>query len=255
MTKLTFVSLAAALTFIAGSATAGPDPSMRTRDDRVDDRVACIDGREQAAVAACTRLIGSGSLATEDLAAAFYNRARHWADIREFDSAIRDLNEVIRLFPQDAETFNARGLAYLQKNDNERAISDFDRAIALDPNYAPPLTNRGLAHQNSGRLERAIQDYDQSIRLNPNSSLAFTNRGSVYMERGELDRAIQDFDQAISLDPRQFLALLNRGLTFAKLGQCDRVLKDQEEMARISPAFAGLLEHTKQSCQQGRGAR
>jgi tetratricopeptide (TPR) repeat protein len=115
--------------------------------------------------------------------------------------------------PQNlAVAFSHRGLAYGRKRQYDRAIQDFDQAIRLNPNNAIAFSNRGAAYASKGQYDRAIQDFDQAIRLNPNNADAFSNRGAAYGRKGQPDRAIQDFDQAIRLNPNNADALRNRGL-------------------------------------------
>ena len=66
----------------------------------------------------------------------------------------------------------------------DRAIQDYDQAIRLNPNYASAFNNRGLAYVNKGDNDRAIQDYDQAIKLNPNDTVAIKNRADAVAKRG-----------------------------------------------------------------------
>jgi tetratricopeptide (TPR) repeat protein len=56
-------------------------------------------------------------------------------------------------------------LAYFAKGQYERAIQDYDEAIRLRPNYAKAFNNRGNAYRKLGQNERAIEDYDEAIHL------------------------------------------------------------------------------------------
>ena len=101
---------------------------------------------------------------------------------------------------EHAIAFNNRGTAYNDKGQYDRAIQDFDQAIRLDPNYALAFNNRGIAYDDKGQYDRAIQDYDQAIKLDPNYASLQQPR-HAYDDKGQYDRAIQDYDQAIKLDP------------------------------------------------------
>src|SRR6516162_10540792 len=135
------------------------------------------DSTDDQTIAGCTRVIQSGRENQRDLASAYYNR----------------------------------GLAYGHKGDFDRAIRDFDQAIKINPNYVEALYSRGLTYSNKGLWDRAIQDYDEAIKLNPNYVRAISNRGSAYLAKRQYDRAIQDYDQAIKLDPNEAIPLNNRG--------------------------------------------
>ena len=49
----------------------------------------------------------------------------------------------------------------------QRAIQDLDEAIRLDPQYAHAYFIRGTAYDRLGQTEQANQDFDEAIRLDP----------------------------------------------------------------------------------------
>jgi tetratricopeptide (TPR) repeat protein len=67
-----------------------------------------------------------------------------------------------------AIAYNNRGNAYAEKGDYDRAIQDFDQSIKLAPTYAKPFNNRGVAHLRKGEHDLAINAFDEAIKLNPN---------------------------------------------------------------------------------------
>jgi tetratricopeptide (TPR) repeat protein len=151
------------------------------------------------------------------------------------DRAIEDLDQAIRLDPNNALAFSTRGYAYLGKGQYDRAIEDLDQAILLNPNNAEVLRNRGIAYANKGQPDRAIEDYDQAIRLDPNNALAFNNRGYAYLGKGQYDRAIQDLDQAIRLNPNYALAFNNRGNAYGAKGLYDQAIADFTKAIELKP--------------------
>jgi tetratricopeptide (TPR) repeat protein len=103
-----------------------------------------------------------------------------------------------------------RGNAYRNKDQYDRAIQDYNQAIKLNPKDSFPFNNRGNAYFNKGQYDRAIQDYNQAIKLNPTFAMAFNGRGAAYAGKGQFDNAIRDYDQAIKLNPSFELAIKNR---------------------------------------------
>jgi len=79
-----------------------------------------------------------------------------------------------------------RSAAYKHKGDYDRAIQDYDQALRLNPAYAAALYGRGLAYAQKGDHDRATQDYDQSLRIDSNFANTFVVRGNALRP----DRAI-----------------------------------------------------------------
>ena len=59
------------------------------------------------------------------------------------------------------------GDAWHAAKNYDRAIADYTEAIRIDPTFASAYTSRGLAWRIKGNFHKAISDYSQAIRLDP----------------------------------------------------------------------------------------
>ena len=109
------------------------------------EQSACLDGSGNDAVAACTRVVDTGLLQDRALADIYHKRGATWIDLRQYDRAVDDFTQAIRLRPDNPVAFNDRGVTYMKKGDYDRAIADFDQAIGLFPNYGLAIANRVIA--------------------------------------------------------------------------------------------------------------
>ncbi|MDR1325554.1 MAG: tetratricopeptide repeat protein, partial [Treponema sp.] len=154
---------------------------------------------------------GESGTSAPKTAGAFLDRGIALASQGEYESAIVDYTQAIRLDPNYALAYYNRGVAYHNKGDYDRAIADYTQAIRLDPNYALAYNSRGNAYYNKEDYDRAIADYTQVIRLDPNYALAYYSRGNAYYNKEDYDRAIADYTQVIRLDPNYTFAYYSRG--------------------------------------------
>jgi tetratricopeptide (TPR) repeat protein len=54
---------------------------------------------------------------------------------KQYDLAIKDLTEAIRLEPNVAFSYGIRGAAYNQLGQENKAIRDLEKALSLDPDF------------------------------------------------------------------------------------------------------------------------
>jgi len=204
-----------------------------------DDVAGCYkESNPDLVIDYCTRSIGATQLSASNLAIIFTNRGSAYNHKGDYDQAIQDFNQAIRLDPNCAYAFNGLGNANNGKGDYDQAIQDYDRAIRLIPSYGYAFNGRGNAYSSKGEYDRAIQDYDQAIRLTPNYANAFNGRGNAYSSKGEYDRAIQDFDQAIRFTPSHAYAFNGRGNAYNHKSEYDRAIQDFDQAIRLNPNYA-----------------
>src|SRR5437763_16510929 len=82
-----------------------------------------------------------------------------------------------------ADAYRARRLPYFFKHEYDRAIADCDDAIKLNPKDAKSYYVRGLAYHLKGEYDRAIADFDQTIKLDPKYTDAYTYQAAAYQAR------------------------------------------------------------------------
>jgi tetratricopeptide (TPR) repeat protein len=168
-------------------------------------------------------------------ALAYIGRGTAWRAKGEYDRAIADHSEAVRLDPKDARAYNNRGTAWYAKGEYDRAIADYNEAIRLDPAYATAYYGRGTTSYAKGEYDRAIVDYNEAIRLDPKDATAYVGRGAAWPFKGEYDRAIADYNEAVRLDPKDAKAYIGRGAAWHGKAEYDRAIADHSKAIRLDP--------------------
>ena len=185
----------------------------------------------------------------------FVESGKKHYDEGDYDRAIADYDQAIRLNPQGATAHKGRALVCLLKGECDRAIADYDQAIRLSPQDAGAYFCRGLVYGRMGERDRAIADYGQAIRLNPQFAAAYSDRGFAYQCNGEHDRAIADFDQAIRFDPRDADAYVNRGVSYSNKGGYDCAIADFDHALAINPNLQFAAEGKRDAEEKRAGQK
>lgn len=134
-------------------------------------------------------------------------RGEELSGAREYDRAIADYSDAIRLKPDYAEAYNNRGFAYYLKGDGARAIADYTRAIELRPDYPKAYNSRGVVYMSGGYgRDKAIADFDRAIALKPDFRYAYINRANARLFRHPW-LALDDFHRA-GMHPERTIAML-----------------------------------------------
>jgi len=91
-------------------------------------------------------------------------------DEKNFDGAIADLTEAIRLEPDNSFAYYARGLVYKDKNEFDAAIADFTKAIQLEPEEGGNYFYRGFIYACKNDKAMTVSDWEMAVKLDPQNS-------------------------------------------------------------------------------------
>jgi tetratricopeptide (TPR) repeat protein len=102
-----------------------------------------------------------GCVTTNDKAVAANRRANEARDQKNYDEAIRELKEAIRLEPDNAAWYNNLGIVYGYTREYDLQIEAYTTAIYLDPSDWYLYNNRSIAYRRHGDDVNADADVEK----------------------------------------------------------------------------------------------
>ena len=97
------------------------------------------------------------------------------------------------------EEFIIRGTIFAEEGQFDLAVRDFTEAIRLRPDYHAAYYNRGLTYVKMERYEEGVQDFTTIIGVAPTHQGAHVQRAFAYILLGRDDEAEADVIRAIEL--------------------------------------------------------
>jgi len=206
----------------------GADTSTVQPIDPAACMAAIAAGDDDKVTVECGALIDNEKTAKADRIKALVARADVLVRKDQFDRAISDYGEALRLDPQ-ADIYNSRGELWWKKGDRPKALSDFAAAIKLSPDHAAAKGNYKRLAQELERLGALM-----AVAGKPSSNCATAKRPvekaiCATPDRANLDRQIDAVNdrvlraaqtprerQAIAREQDEFLA--RRNADFGKPG-------------------------------------
>ncbi|MFQ5933127.1 MAG: tetratricopeptide repeat protein [Dehalococcoidia bacterium] len=98
-----------------------------------------------------------------------------------------------------AEEYVTRGLDFADQGDFQNAILDFTEALRLAPEFYQAYYNRGITYNKLKQYQQAIDDFTRALELNPSYAAAYANRAFSYTILGIDAQALEDVERAVEL--------------------------------------------------------
>jgi tetratricopeptide (TPR) repeat protein len=166
-----------------------------------------------------------------------YSRGFAYYINQDYDRAIAECSESIRIMPGYVFAYNCRANSYNEKGDKDRAIADYTEAIRINSGFTAAFGSRGQAYRSKGDYNSALADLNEAVRLDPRYTWAYTIRANLYKEKKDYDKAVADYTEVIRLDPKNTAAYQGRGDAYRMKGDYDRAIRDATEALRINARY------------------
>lgn len=117
--------------------------------------------------------------------------------VTESSAPKEHLNTDIKLQSNDNNGYFKRGYAYYALGQYELAIKDYDEAIRLKPDEVDEYNNRGVAYAYLKQYNKAQEDFDKAIRLKPDDPSAYYNYACMFALQKDFTQSCKWLQQAM----------------------------------------------------------
>ena len=230
-----------------------PHTGADTADEEIKD---CEAGKDLGLrIATCTEIIRKNPDVPRKLGLVYFLRGNAYQEKKDYEHAIADYDESLRLVPGIAVVLKHRGWTHADKGNYDQSIDDLEQFLRLqgnDPKVTEVLVivynNRGLGYGRNNDYARAIQDFSKALALNSDFTEAINNRGVYEAKKGDLDQAIDDFEHTLRLSPHDsratdglFVTYNARAKRFAEMGDYSHAIEDCNKALGLHPDNPGVL--------------
>ncbi|MHB9154114.1 MAG: tetratricopeptide repeat protein [Endomicrobiales bacterium] len=121
---------------------------------------------------------------------------------KDSSEAVKQLKKVVKLEPNNPNSYYLLGLAYFDLKKYRPAEENFRKALERKPDMEEVYFHLGVLYDQWGKFDRAVPELEKAIELNPRYSQALNYLGYSYADRNrELEEAESLVLRALELEP------------------------------------------------------
>lgn len=188
-----------------------------------------------------------------------------------FQQALIDIREAVKIDGSDPEVYNIEGLTYFGLKEYKEAEKSYKKAIKLKSDYSEArynlcglyltldeldnaidqcsksasdlvyrsrykaFTSLGVAYFRKGNTDKAKECYQKALDINPSFVYTHNELGKLYMSTGKEGEAVDEFKKAVNGYNLYDEAHYNLGLAYLKLGKIEDACASFKKVTEISP--------------------
>src|SRR2546429_8678498 len=108
----------------------------------------------------------------DELSAVYQQRGYADATNQQFQDAINDYGEAIKLTPQDVRVYEQRAAVEMKLQDYDKALTDYSEVIKLKPNEVRYLNYRAYIYELKNDIKNSLADTEKALKMDPNNQEA-----------------------------------------------------------------------------------
>jgi tetratricopeptide (TPR) repeat protein len=178
---------------------------------------------------------------------AHLNQSQVYGANGEFDRAIEELNQAIRVAPDNWLGYRARGGMYYTRgynravtNDYLLAVTDLKKAIELNPTDDLTWRLLGQTHMMMRAWDAAETALTTSLKINHSNVESLTARAYIYQQLRKYNSALTDLAEAVKRAPNDPQVLTALADTYFYSGNYSKAVEWYTEAIGVSPNNAYL---------------
>lgn len=203
----------------------------------VYQKVASFEGKAKVAKTDPTLPI----LAKEELEIlAHSGLAKTYQASRDFNAAIREYNEILKLnLPPSLTTLAHRkiGQIYRQQGRYPEARFEYQEALRINPEDEKSHLELGRVYMDLQQYSDAVATLKEAVQINPHYAEAYQALGEIYFKQNKTFEALSAYKQALQIRPEYPEALYGLGHVYARQHKDIEAIQYYQRVLQIDPDF------------------
>src|SRR6266496_2489499 len=108
----------------------------------------------------------------DELAAVYQRRAYAFAKNQQFQEAIQDYTEAIKIEAKDPRIYEQRAAVEMKMYDYDKALADYSELIKLKPNEVRYYLYRSYIYELKEDVKNSMADSEKALKLDPKNAEA-----------------------------------------------------------------------------------
>lgn len=130
-------------------------------------------------------------ISIKDQVQLLYKDALIFYSTKRYNEAIRTLDQILELKPDDEGAIMAKGNIYYRTGDHISAAKYFKQILQKNPESADLWNRLGNTFNKMNQQRQSLICFNRALKLKPNFKEALINKGYLFMKHGKYDEALK----------------------------------------------------------------
>ena len=163
----------------------------------------------------------------------FYELAGIYIDCKEYDKALKLLNDNKLIDKEDAEIYNIKALAHMGKEETSKAKEYFVKALRSRTKILNLHFNYAIFLNKINKHRIAIKHYKKALLEDKKNLDIIFNLSVSYIAITNLDDAKEGFESILLIEPSHIGALINLGIILNRKRETDKSIESFRKVISI----------------------
>ncbi|MFZ5906238.1 MAG: tetratricopeptide repeat protein [Nitrospirota bacterium] len=173
-----------------------------------------------------------------------------YAGLGEYDSAVKNLERLLELNPENADAYLALGGICHQQGLSDKSVRFYQQAIGIDPDLGEAHENLGDIFRDSHQPDEAMRHYKKALQLSPDAAEIYLKLGDIFKEKGQDELAVFHYRSALRHKPDYAGAFRNLGMLYHERTGLDEAIAYYQKALRIDPYLPDTRVHLENALRE-----